>query len=190
MGVDCAGFAGSAWLYSSCPLGYKYNLSRLQDLPKCRRLSSGRVFPPFVRSLALSLVRCLQIWLYFAFLGGFSAVWAFRVGLCCLRALRGLCGFCVREWLGGLEACGVFALLFVSFTSFFVLCHSLCFPPVALSVSLLLCLCCCFFPYGLYVKRKGRKGFSLRPLFVCCGLLYLVAALYSSYSSGVSPSIS
>ena len=29
--------------------------------------SSGRVFPPFVRSIALSLVRCLQIWLYFAF---------------------------------------------------------------------------------------------------------------------------
>ena len=33
----------------------------------CWRLSSGRVFPPFVRSLALCLSRCLQIWLYLAF---------------------------------------------------------------------------------------------------------------------------
>ena len=31
------------------------------------------------------------------FKGVFSAIWAFRVGLCCLRALLGLCGF-VRVW--------------------------------------------------------------------------------------------
>ena len=30
-----------------------------QDLPERWRWSSGRVFHPFVRSLALSLVRCL-----------------------------------------------------------------------------------------------------------------------------------
>ena len=69
----------------------------LQDLPNVWRLSSGRVFHPFVRALALSLVFGLLIWLYFAFLGGFSGFWAFRVGLCCLSALRGLCGF-VRVW--------------------------------------------------------------------------------------------
>ena len=39
------------------------------------------------------------------------------VGLYCLRALRGLWGFCVREWLGGLKARGVFAFLL----SFFLL---------------------------------------------------------------------
>ena len=31
----------------------------LQDLPAVWLWSSGRVFPPFVRSLALPLVRCL-----------------------------------------------------------------------------------------------------------------------------------
>ena len=39
----------------------------LQDLPERWLWSSGRVFPPFVCFLALSLVRCLQICLYFAF---------------------------------------------------------------------------------------------------------------------------
>ena len=33
--------------------------------------SSGRVFPYFVRFTALLSVHCLQIWLYFAFLGRF-----------------------------------------------------------------------------------------------------------------------
>ena len=31
----------------------------------------------------------------------FSVVWGWCVGLYCWRALRGLWGFCVREWLGG-----------------------------------------------------------------------------------------
>ena len=39
----------------------------------------------------------------------FSGVWGVDVYLYGLRALRGLWGFCVREWLGGLKACGVFA---------------------------------------------------------------------------------
>ena len=52
---------------------------------------------PFVRFLALSLVRCLQICLYSRFKGVFSGFWGWRVGLYCLRALRGLWGFCVRE---------------------------------------------------------------------------------------------
>ena len=44
--------------------------------------------------------------------GGFPLL---DVGLYCLRALRGLCGFCVREWLGGFMACGVFASVFLVF---------------------------------------------------------------------------
>ena len=35
------------------------------------------------------------------FKGVFSAFWAFRVGLCYLGGLRGLCGFCARVELGG-----------------------------------------------------------------------------------------
>ena len=38
------------------------------------------------------------------FKGVFSAFLLFRVGLCCLGALRGLWGFCARVELGGLEA--------------------------------------------------------------------------------------
>ena len=42
-----------------------------------------------------------------------------------------------------------------------------CFAPVV-------CGLCCwwlFFPSDDCDKKKGRKGFSLRPLFVCCMLL-------------------
>ena len=43
------------------------------------------------------------------------------MGLCCLGALRGLCGFCAREMFGGLEACGVFASILSFFAMLFVL---------------------------------------------------------------------
>ena len=69
------------------------------------------------------------------FKGVFSAVYGVCVGLCGLRALRGLCGFCVREWLGGLKACGVFALRFLLLL--------LCLPPFMLVV--LLCSGCLSF---------------------------------------------
>ena len=101
------------------------------------------------------------------FKGVFSGFWAFRVGFCGLRALRGLCGFCVREWLGGLKDCGVFASLFVllpfffcscvclllCWLSFFALVVFLC--PLALSLWLFGCGCCFLFPLGLHAKRKG-----------------------------------
>ena len=53
------------------------------------------------------------------------------MGLCCLGGLRGLWGFCVREWLGGLEACCVFASIY----SFICL-----YLPFFLSLYLLLVL--------------------------------------------------
>ena len=79
-------------------------LSRLQDLPDVWLWSSGRVFPPFVRSFALRLVRFPEYGSISRFKGVFSAVCGRCVGLCGLRALRGLCGFCARVELGGLEA--------------------------------------------------------------------------------------
>ena len=98
------------------------------------------------------------------FKGVFSGFYVLDVGLYCLRALRGLWGFCVRERLGGFGACGVFAFLFVlCFISLpaFLLCLSSCLP------CLFLCLCglCCgfFFPIGLHAKRKGAKVCPLRP---------------------------
>lgn len=132
------------------------------------------------------------------FKGVFRGFYVFGVGLCCLRALRGLWGFCVREWLGGFGACCVFALVFPLFAIVFLLLS--CFCPLLCLVSLCLlsflapivfclfsCLCCFFFPFGLYAKERAQRFCPLCPLFVCCGLLYLVAALYSSNSSGLSP---
>ena len=57
----------SAACLLACPLVQRW--AGLRGIRTCQRLlwSSGRVFPPFVRSLALSLVRCLQICLCFAF---------------------------------------------------------------------------------------------------------------------------
>ena len=51
--------------------------------------------------------------------------------MCCLGGLRGLWGFCVRERLGGLKACGVFASIY----SFICL-----YLPFFLSLYLLLVL--------------------------------------------------
>ena len=104
----------------------------------------------------------------------------------------------MREWLGGFGACGVFAPIF----SFFHLLRissgalpllSLAYPLGCLASALGLVLSLCglllfLFPLRYIRKKKGRN--SLRPLLSCCGLLYLVAALCSSYSSGVSPFIS
>ena len=99
------------------------------------------------------------------FKGVFSGFYGVRVGLCCLGALRGLWGFCVREWLGGFVACGVFAFLFVSlplFLSFlplfylFAYLQGFAFVVLVLS-AFLLCFCVFFFPCGLYAKRKGAK---------------------------------
>ena len=65
-------------------------------------LRSACVGPLVVCSVALSALslcpRCvaLEICLYSRFKAVFGAVWGVCVGLCCLDALRGLWGFCVR----------------------------------------------------------------------------------------------
>ena len=113
------------------------------------------------------------------FQGVFSVVQGVCVGLSCLGALRGLWGFCVREWLGGLKACGVFASVFLLLL--------LCLPPFMLVVllcsgclSLSSCIVfealwvCCqvfFFPCGLYAKRKGAISCVLSRSVVCVYIL-------------------
>ena len=100
------------------------------------------------------------------FKGVFSGFWAFRVGLCCLRALRGLCGFCARVELGGLKACCVFAFLFVSlplFLSFlplfylFAYLQGFAFVVLVLSAFVALSLCL-LFPLRMY-RQKERAQF-------------------------------
>ena len=113
------------------------------------------------------------------FKGVFRGFPLLDVGLYCFDALRGLWGFCVREWLGGLEACGVFASVFLllllclpAFMLVVLLCSgclslSSCIVFVALWVWLL-------FPFPLrYIRKKERaqRFCPLCPLFVCCGRL-------------------
>ena len=107
------------------------------------------------------------------FWGVFSVVYGFCVGLCCLGGLRGLCGFCVREWLGGFGTCCVFAPHFISFASLLLLLSRFLLSWLVLLSSLFVllhCLCwlfgcgCCFlFPYGYTDKKKGR-AVLVRPL--------------------------
>ena len=110
------------------------------------------------------------------------------MGLCCLRALRGLWGFCTRVELGGYMACGVFAsvfpllcpafilvvLLFVLLSSLLVLSFAC---PLALALWLFGCGCCFLFPFGICAKRKGAR---------CCpcvlsSIVILIVTFYISF---------
>ena len=129
-----------------CPLG------RLRGFRTCRRLAL--VLWWRVPSLLSAFLLCLwcvacKYGSISRFKGVFRGFWGVDVYLYGLRALRGLQGFCVREWLGGFVACGVFTLLFVllsfclSFSSLVLLSLLSCFcalalPFVSLSRSLLL----------------------------------------------------
>lgn len=127
------------------------------------------------------------------FKGVFSGFYMFGVGLCCLGALLGLCGFCARVELGGLEACGVFASIL---SAFHLLCPCLvllllCLPPFMLVVILcsgcLYLFSCIVFVFSFSLsdgsrhKKKGRKGLSLASSLVLlwvvlsgCGFILLV----------------
>ena len=102
------------------------------------------------------------------------------MGLLGLRALRGLCGFCVREWLGGLKACGVFASVFLLLL--------LCLPPFmlvvllcsgCLSFVLLRCLCGSLgvvvvsFSLSDYTQKE-RAQFLASSLVLLCACISLV----------------
>ena len=102
------------------------------------------------------------------FKGVFRGFWGCCVGLCRSGALRGLCGFCARVELGGLEACGVFASVFLLLL--------LCLPPFMLVVLLcsgclllilLHCLCGSLgvvvvsFSLSDYTQKERAQGFCL-----------------------------
>ena len=100
------------------------------------------------------------------------------MGLCCLGALRGLCGFCVREWLGGLKDCGVFAFVFLllclSFSLFVLACCPLFFfALVVFACPLALSFLSCFgfvFSFSLSdYTQEGRKGFA--PCVLLCSVV-------------------
>lgn len=171
---------GARWCVPCLPFGLPTGAGVPASGPEeCRLWSFCGVFPAFCPLLLCFPAIPAKYAPISHFKGVSSVVWAFRVGLFVLGALRGLCGFCVRERLGGFGACGVFALVFPLFAlvlSFypafvlcFVLCPCVCFPSRSCCLLLSLCLCCFFFPYGLYAK-KGAKCFPLRPLLSCCVL--------------------
>lgn len=174
------------WVQSGCGLWlclpdvWRVHLWQVvQGFGACPRFRG--VFRAFVPAFWLlscfALVGLLANMPLFRILRGFCGVlW----GLCCLRALRGLWGFCVREWLGGLKACGVFAFLFIllhlclllfcPFVLSFVLS-----TPAVLGLSFL-SLCGLFlgslFPFPFRTIRKKERAQSvLRPLFVGRGCL-------------------
>ena len=93
---ECAGFRGLSPPFVPCSL----LLSALSLFPWC--------------------VACEYTFIS-RFKGVFSVFLWLRVGLYCLRALRGLCGFCVRVELGGYMTCGVFRLSFCPFCPAFML---------------------------------------------------------------------
>ena len=105
MWVQVCGFCGAflpAFIVSTGPeVG---RASRLQDLPEVG--SCPLVVCSLILSVSLPYSRCIacKYGSISRSKGIFSAVWGFRVGLCWFGGLRGLCGFCVRERLGGLKA--------------------------------------------------------------------------------------
>ena len=138
-------------------------LSRVQD-----PLEVG-CGPLVVCSLLLSALS-LCLWcivfeyaLISRFKGVFSGFPLLDVCLYCSRALRGLWGFCVREWLGGFMSCCVFS----SFYPF--ICLSFCL--FALGFILLPCL-------SAFRLSSSICPLCLPCLFLCpCGLLLFLFPL-------------
>ena len=169
MGVDCAGFAGSAWLYLSCPLGagvqslcYFADVSKIgQDTAGCSAfcLLSRFVFVGLLANMAL--FRVLR-----AFLEGFGVVvWVCIVLVLCVACVA-LCACVVRRVKGLLRVCLPFVLLLLCLLSFYAGCHSL----LWLSFFVLLhCLCGSLgvflsFLFPFRTKRK-KSAFVLRSFF-------------------------
>ena len=108
------------------------------------------------------------------FKGVFSVVWGCCVGLCCLGALRGLCGFCTRVELGGLEACGVFASVFPLlclplslFALPFILLCSGCLLLVLLPCLCSLCGLLFLFPLRTIRKERARRVGASSLVLLC-----------------------
>ena len=195
MWVQCGCF--SWWCLAGFHRVHWWQAFRLQDL---KGVGSGPlvVCPCLLSALSLCLwCITLEYGSISRFKGVFSGVYSVCVGLCCLGALRGLWGFCTRVELGGLKACGVFASVFPIFCPSFCPFRSYLFLylPFFLSLYLLLVLLSFVglvaFRFPLFVllfslwvfvfsfsltdytrKERAQRFCSLRPLFVCCGLVY------------------
>ena len=139
----------------ACPLAQRW--AGFRGFRTCRRLALILwSCVPSLLSAFLLCSRCVacKYGSISHFKGVFRGFPLLDVGLYCLRALRGLWGFCVREVFGGFMACGVFAFLlsfclypfafrFISLLQLFVL-HLVCFVLVVFCLS-----SCLVFPFLL-----------------------------------------
>ena len=136
--------------------------------------SSGRVLPAFCplsrSSLGASLANMALFRVLRGFLEGFGvlcgfvllACFAWLVGLLCacgVRRLKGLRRICLSFY--------PFHSCFYSSLPFF-LALSLLLSACPLVLSLMLCLCVFFFPFGLYAKRKGAPCWCVLSSCVAC----------------------
>ena len=121
-----------------------------------------------------------EICLYSRFKAVFGGFCGFRVGLCCLGALRGLCGFCTRVELGGLKTFCVFASVLSVLSVFVLLCPRVCspllvlfrvFPFLSALVSLWLLL---LFPFPFRSYRAKKRGHKVLFLVSSLVLLWVV----------------
>ena len=151
--------------------------SRIQDLLE---VGSGPLVVrsmPFVPFLLCLWCIALEYGSISRFKGVFSAFWGADVCLYGFGVLRGLCGFCARVELGGLEACGVFASILSSFLSSF-LSFCTCFHCLSYCPLLVLSLCLpslcglLLFPFPLRMYEQKERALrvgasSLVLLWVC-----------------------
>ena len=191
--VVCSFGGGVSW----CPLVQR--CAGVRCFRTCRR--SALVLWWCAPRLLPALLLCLWcIGLEYGSISRFKGVLRgfYGADVCLYRfgVLRGLCGFCARVELGGLEACGVFASILSSFVLFLVLSYVLlllCLPFFLSSLLLLLSLfllssacplgclasdlglvlslfvgCWLSFPFGrLQIQKEGARIASL-PMVVCC----------------------
>lgn len=185
MGAGCGSarlpFCVSAWVGVPGSWGYFADVSKIgQYITRCSAFYSLCRSSFWCVSLEYSSISRFE--------GVFSVVWGFCVGLCWLRALRGLWGFCVREWLGGLKACGVFASLFLLSS----LCLPLFYPSLSCFLSLCPCVCSSFllllsfvcplvllflFPLRTIRKKERAQFFCVLSCPVVCCVSLVPCAL-------------
>ena len=166
MGAGGGLFACLVACLLSCPL---VQVVGVQDLTERWFWSSCRVFRPFAPLLLCSRCVAIEICLYSHFKAVFGGFWGACVGLFVLGALRGLCGFCVRERLGGFGACGVFAFLFVLLLVLFSPCAALLWLPFACPLALSWLSCFGFVvAFSLSDVQTKRKGAKCLPCVLSC----------------------
>ena len=180
MWVQVCGFCGAflhAFIVSTGPeVG---RASRLQDLPEVG--SCPLVVCSLILSVSLPCSRCVacKYGSISRSKGIFSAVWGFRVGLCCLGGLRGLCGFCTRVELGGLKVCGVFASVFI-FLAFICCSLLLLLSRFRLPLLVLLSSACPLslwvvvsFSLSVYTQKERARRVGASSLRVLCVFRFL-----------------